>query len=623
MAGLTRWLPETFDAEALAGVPAGVLVDTLLPAEDPLAAFLDAYAVAVAEGDEEGVRAMNEAWQTAKDEAADADAGPPDWADGLSGDWIDADEAGEPVWPDEPTEEAVTEARKKSSFTGERRDSLGRRRCYVDGKQVKCEPVSDDPEPPAPPDPARPWDRPDWERSQGKGTRPRWVNRDGVVRYGQRPLERPEAEKKREYEDRLRRLAEPAKVSTPQAASLAGLLTDRSATILGGDPQGWASLIGAPNGTVITAGVSERTPRQVNLSLNHPDVDTWSRWVTANEDGTLNTYNAMFFAKAGARGSGLGTRAFSDQVKALFAAGGREITTTAGKGGRGADKMNGYYTWARMGYDSELEDRYRYRLPPALKGARTVQDLMATPEGRQHWKATGYMDSMRFDLTPGSRSIRVLNEYIAGKGLPPVPDADPAVLAAREKAIADRKARLGAAPQPYADDRIRAGHDAVADRWHQRLGRALGDVAIRLQNDPEARLEAFRDPSRTPEERADALWLRHAQAVAAARLDRQAREPDTRLSLADVAKEAERLGVPGGGVTWAEDVWLQAAVRHLDLDYSSRYPHDAAIQALRRVWLEQTRHDYNRLPPILSYGVGVPAARLAQLRQQQGPQPGA
>lgn len=59
-AELTRWLPELFDADALANVPEGVAVDYLLPAEEDAAldAWLDAYAVAVANDDAEGVAAL-------------------------------------------------------------------------------------------------------------------------------------------------------------------------------------------------------------------------------------------------------------------------------------------------------------------------------------------------------------------------------------------------------------------------------------------------------------------------------------------------------------------------------------------------------------------------------------
>ena len=121
--------------------------------------------------------------------------------------------------------------------------------------------------------------------------------------------------------------------------------------------------------------------------------------------------------------------------------GGVEITTCAGKGGSAGNKMNGFYTWARLGYDATLDAPFRRRLPPELAGAKTVQDLMATNEGAGYWKRKGYMVSMRFDTTPGSRSIHALNRYLASKGEPLIDDG-PDVVALREREVAERRSRV-------------------------------------------------------------------------------------------------------------------------------------------------------------------------------------
>ena len=107
--------------------------------------------------------------------------------------------------------------------------------------------------------------------------------------------------------------------------------------------------------------------------------------------------------------------------------------------------MNGYYTWPRLGYDAELEPEYRRKLPEQFRDARTVQDLMATREGAEHWKRTGYMAQMKFDTTPGSRSIQVLNRYLASKGEPPIDDGE-AVAKARAEKIGQRRERVANQP---------------------------------------------------------------------------------------------------------------------------------------------------------------------------------
>ncbi len=60
MAQLTQWLPEIFDAEAVAKMPESVTVDFLLPDEGQEAfdSWADAYVLALANDDAEGVQAL-------------------------------------------------------------------------------------------------------------------------------------------------------------------------------------------------------------------------------------------------------------------------------------------------------------------------------------------------------------------------------------------------------------------------------------------------------------------------------------------------------------------------------------------------------------------------------------
>jgi len=123
--------------------------------------------------------------------------------------------------------------------------------------------------------------------------------------------------------------------------------------------------------------------------------------------------NDSFFIH-GEKGKGLGSKIFSDQVEALQEKGFTRIETWAARG----PGMNGYYTWPRLGYDqpiSEFRDRRtRERIWKAFPDAKSVLDIMATPEGRDWWKKHGTnMRSAKFDLTPGSRSLRTLAEYKA------------------------------------------------------------------------------------------------------------------------------------------------------------------------------------------------------------------
>jgi hypothetical protein len=94
----------------------------------------------------------------------------------------------------------------------------------------------------------------------------------------------------------------------------------------------------------------------------------------------------------------------------------QKIKTFAAK----SAKENGYYTWARFGYDAALDDinlDLTGKLPSSLSGAKRVSDLMKTPEGRQWWKANGDEFDGVFTVTANRKSLseRVLNGYIESK----------------------------------------------------------------------------------------------------------------------------------------------------------------------------------------------------------------
>lgn len=113
-------------------------------------------------------------------------------------------------------------------------------------------------------------------------------------------------------------------------------------------------------------------------------------------------------------GTGLGLKVFRDQVDNLRDMGFSHIETWAARG----TGMNGYYTWPRFGYDQKISDfrdkRTRERILNAFPNAKSVLDITETPEGRAWWKKNGTnMRKAVFDLKEGSRSLKVLEGYLA------------------------------------------------------------------------------------------------------------------------------------------------------------------------------------------------------------------
>jgi hypothetical protein len=136
------------------------------------------------------------------------------------------------------------------------------------------------------------------------------------------------------------------------------------------------------------------------------------------EAGGESVYNA-YFSNSGQRGSGLGSRIFGRQVRELSRLGVKRIDVTAA-GGPG-QSMNGYYTWARFGYNGAIPMGVQASLtrasglPSSLRNATQISQLMRTQQGRDWWRANGSTWNGSFDLKAGSYSRRTFAEYTRSK----------------------------------------------------------------------------------------------------------------------------------------------------------------------------------------------------------------
>jgi hypothetical protein len=143
---------------------------------------------------------------------------------------------------------------------------------------------------------------------------------------------------------------------------------------------------------------------------------TATRSFHRNAAGELVCHNDYFeIDKTKAAGQS-GIDIFLNQVRALKAMGVDRIETQAA-GEKGA-KHNGYYTWARFGYDGTIARESFSKLSPELQQqmgkSRSVQDLFKLEGGKEAWKEHGSdIDDAEFDLSDGSRSMKVLQEYLA------------------------------------------------------------------------------------------------------------------------------------------------------------------------------------------------------------------
>ena len=111
-----------------------------------------------------------------------------------------------------------------------------------------------------------------------------------------------------------------------------------------------------------------------------------------------------------ARGAGI--KAFVAQIQTYRRAGYNTVRTVAA---RIDGSYNGYYTWARFGFDGDLTSRFwQNKLRRAGLGQITkVSELMENEAGRAWWRENGDTIEMEFDTRDGSYSMNVLELYLA------------------------------------------------------------------------------------------------------------------------------------------------------------------------------------------------------------------
>jgi hypothetical protein len=407
------------------------------------------------------------------------------------------------------------------------------------------------------------WQTPDWQHSPTDRSQTRYVNRyTGKVVYAKEPPKgRTEQQRKAAVETRAARLLEPAKIDPAYVTGAA-----EATAAVGLTPEAVPALMGGQNGTTVKV-TKSLYGNGLYLSLDHPDTTTWSRTVTAQPDGSLEVYNAMFFLRPNAQGDGFGTKAFAGQVAAAVDHGVARIRTTAGRGTLDGVPMNGYATWPRLGYDAPLTDGQRRRLPPGLKGAKTVLDLYDSKEGRDWWKANGETTSMTFDVSPGSKSMAVLNAYLSSKGQPTIGyTAEQAAankarqadrVAAVKKKGDEELARLRQANLDFAHDRgqvsahqagfdhqeIRRAAEANVARVYDPHGTMLGSERLRMSY-------TFTLNEAGRQRLAERLDSEDGRATAA-RYDEYARQSG--IDPAAVHAEARRIGATDSGILNSTD----------------------------------------------------------------------
>lgn len=190
----------------------------------------------------------------------------------------------------------------------------------------------------------------------------------------------------------------------------------------GSTKQDFATIVAAPDDATVTLemGTDYDGEDVVHISVDHKFY-TAERTVQIDSDEGVWIHNKDFFVKPKFQNKGIGSDIFYKQVVNASNMGVAAIYAVGASGWTkdGNTKMNGHYTWPRLGYNAPITSEHINKdtiraIKKRYPEARTIQYLMKTEERRKWWLENGtYVYSMKFDLSPGSKSMRRMDKYLA------------------------------------------------------------------------------------------------------------------------------------------------------------------------------------------------------------------
>lgn len=192
---------------------------------------------------------------------------------------------------------------------------------------------------------------------------------------------------------------------TTETYSLGGRLVDAAFA---------SRLNGAPDGARITLRIVDQI--SAKFTTDHTFFsEACEREIQSYDGGFLLMINEVLMLKPCYQGKGYGIRMFAQEAHAAREAGISQIWLMAA-GRKDDTRYNGYYSWARYGFDAALEPADTAKLPVQYQRVKTVQELMNTAEGKELWREHGTGRMMCFDLAD-AECWKVLAAYMAHKGV--------------------------------------------------------------------------------------------------------------------------------------------------------------------------------------------------------------
>lgn len=235
-------------------------------------------------------------------------------------------------------------------------------------------------------------------------------------------------------------------------------------------PKQIGMLVGAPDGARVTI---YKSGRGLEIGMEHPFFSEFSREIQRGTDGKLEIHNIALFGNTLTRNGkyidninfsgyardksgkpmkivkGVGGRMLAQQAAAARVMGVSRIVTEAAGNYSMRNEFNGYYTWARVGFNSKIPERAKNAMLSELerrglekstiyrdlKRSKDLNSLFkADARNRKKgnykkynvdkgntlselWKVHGESFDGVFDLNQRSTSSRVLGKWMAGQNI--------------------------------------------------------------------------------------------------------------------------------------------------------------------------------------------------------------
>ncbi len=204
----------------------------------------------------------------------------------------------------------------------------------------------------------------------------------------------------------------------------------------GAVPEDVAHLVGALDDATVHISASP-DEEQIHARIEHVDFEQWERHLRKDKDGKVYIWNEKMRIRADKQGAGIGASRLRAQVENAFYGGIAYIACHAARvNAQNPDPQRsfiGYSRWPKCGFDQTLDelekgtdnaDDVRKGTPTAFPevarmireqfgdDVESIQDLLEKRGGLEWWQTNGVeLYHALFDLTAGSRSLNVFNDY--------------------------------------------------------------------------------------------------------------------------------------------------------------------------------------------------------------------